>query len=124
MTIRRRCGRRRGKRPPAYTWPECVVSRAQGTFVPPAIVLVGILMGAADGLKFMALGLPPTDDEAESIHPGLLRWRDLFCPLFVDRYDWRLAAFIVPKPRDAERSACGERMHTPYGLQCWAGSGL
>ena len=27
--------------------------RAQGTFMPPGIVLVGILMGAADGLKFM-----------------------------------------------------------------------
>ena len=75
MTIRRRCGRRRGGRPPAHTWPECVVSRAQGTFMPPAIVLVGILMGAADGLKFMhdnKCASPPSPTPIHHPYPRVL----------------------------------------------------
>lgn len=48
------------------------------------------------------LGLPattriPTDD------PHLLRWRDIYAPFVPERYDARLAWYVVPKPIDANR---------------------
>ncbi len=54
------------------------------------------------GLYRKAMGLP-LQEITDTVDDGMLRWRDVFMPIFPERFDRRLGAYDVPTPRDKER---------------------